>query len=104
MNDKYDYVVKAAKELASISMETYDNLTQFVEHLREIRDLYAVDRDTSHSPLLSLGITLLIIPDPISTPIGAGVLLFGLMHEKLVGPPYTSRTYTRTLTKTCKSS
>jgi len=87
MNDKYDYVVKAAKELASISMETYDNLTQFVEHLREIRDLYAVDRDTSHSPLLSLGITLLIIPDPISTPIGAGVLLFGLMHEKLVGPP-----------------
>ena len=87
MKNKYDYPLMAAKELQSASLETYDNLTQFINRLRETRDLYAIDRDTSHSPLLSLGITLLIIPDPISTPIGAGVLLFGLAHEKLVGPP-----------------
>jgi hypothetical protein len=87
MRNKYDYILTVANELQITSEETHDLLKMFTEELQETRDLYAVDKDTSHSPLLKLGITLLILPDPISTPIGAGVLLFGLTQEKLVGPP-----------------
>jgi hypothetical protein len=87
MGNKYDYFLTAAKELRETSSETLENMNQFIDRLKETRDLYATDRDTNHSPLLSLGLTLLLLPDPVSTPIGAGMLLFGAVQEKIIGPP-----------------
>ena len=85
--EKFDYIITAAKELQASSIETNENLKQFIGELKETRDLYALEKDTSKSPLLSLGITLFILPDPISTPIGAGMILFGLAQQKINGQP-----------------
>ncbi|MCX6649841.1 MAG: hypothetical protein NTV61_10730 [Candidatus Bathyarchaeota archaeon] len=87
MNDKFDYVLLAVREIQACSIEMASNLGEFVGLLREVRDLYAVDRDTSKSPLISLGITLLVLPDPITTPIGAVMILAGFAQQKFVGPP-----------------
>ena len=87
MKEKFDYVILAAREIQACSSELTSNLGEFVGLLREVKDLYAVDKDTSKSPLISLGITLLVLPDPITTPIGAGMILVGLAQQKFVGSP-----------------
>jgi hypothetical protein len=55
--------------------------------MKDTRELYGLDIDSSKSPLLSLGITLVVIPDPITTAIGAGVIAFGLVQQRIVGSP-----------------
>jgi hypothetical protein len=87
MGGRHDHLLTAAKELSKTSGETLDNMGQFVDILKDTRNLYAVDSDTGHSPMLSLGLTLLLVPDPITTPLGAGMLLFGAVQEKIIGPP-----------------
>jgi hypothetical protein len=87
MTCKFDYVILAAKEIQDCSTELVTNLGEFVGLLRDVKDLYAIDKDTTKSPLISLGITLVVLPDPITTPIGAAMILAGLAQQKFVGPP-----------------
>ena len=87
---KFDYVIETAKELQSTSNETLGLLTQCISNVREGKELYGSENETK-SPLLSLGITLLVLPDPITTPVGAGMILLGIAQQKLFGPPLYAR-------------
>ncbi len=87
LTENFNYIITAAKELQSSSEETHEILRQFIEHLKETTELYGLNKDTSKSPLISLGITMLVMPDPITTPIGAGMIIFGIAQNKLVGQP-----------------
>jgi hypothetical protein len=87
MKEKFDYVLLAANEIQACSSELTTNLGEFISLLKEVRGLYGLDKDTSKSPLISLGFTLLVLPDPITTPIGAAMMLAGFAQQKFVGPP-----------------
>jgi hypothetical protein len=87
VKEKFDYVLLAANEIQACSSELAINLGEFISLLGEVRELYALDKDTSKSPLISLGFTLLVLPDPITTPIGAAMMLAGFAQQKFVGPP-----------------
>jgi hypothetical protein len=87
MKEKFDYVLLAANEIQACSSELTTNLGEFTGLLREVKELYALEKDTSKSPLISLGFTLLVLPDPITTPIGAVMILAGFAQQKFVGPP-----------------
>lgn len=87
MVENFDYILTVAKELQSSSEEVHEVLRQLIVHLKEITDLYGLDKDTSKSPLISLGITMFVMPDPITTPIGAGMIVVGVAQQKLIGQP-----------------
>jgi hypothetical protein len=87
MREKFDYVLTAARELQSSSSEIYEIMNQFMGQLKDVEELYAIDRETSNSPLLSLGVTLLVLPEPITTSIGGGLIIIGLAQQKLFGQP-----------------
>ena len=82
-------VVVAAKELGEAYEETASLLAGFAEGVHEASGLYGSGNKGTGAALVSLGITLIAIPEPtlISDVIGCGIVGAGLAYQRLVPPP-----------------
>ena len=82
-------VVEAAKELGEAYEETEGLLSGFTESLKVAENLYGSGKKGTGADLVSLGITLIVFPEPTFIPdvIGCGIVAAGLAYQKLVLPP-----------------
>jgi len=82
-------VVVAAKELGEAYEETEGLLSGFTESLKVAENLYGSGKKGTGADLVSLGITLIVFPEPTFIPdvIGCGIVAAGLAYQKLVPPP-----------------
>jgi len=82
-------VIVAAKELGEAYEETASLLAGFAEGIHETSDLYNSGSHGAGPALVSLGITLIAIPEPtlISDVIGCGIVGAGIAYQRLVPPP-----------------
>ena len=82
-------VVVAAKELGEAYEEIASLLAGFAEGVHETGGLYGSEKQGAGAALVSLGITLIAIPEPtlISDVIGCGIVGAGLAYQRLVPPP-----------------
>jgi hypothetical protein len=82
-------MVEAAKELGEAYEETACLLTGFAEEIQETDGLYGSRNKGAGAALVSLGITLIAIPEPtlISDVIGCGIVGAGFAYQRLVPPP-----------------
>jgi hypothetical protein len=89
--DKSDLkdMVEAAKELGEAYEETACLLIGFAEGVQETDGLYGSRNKGTGAALVSLGITLIAIPEPtlISDVIGCGIVGAGFAYQRLVPPP-----------------
>ena len=82
-------VVVAAKELGEAYEETASLLAGFAEGVHETSGLYGSEKQGAGAALVSLGITLIAIPEPtlISDVIGCGIVGAGIAYQRFVPPP-----------------
>jgi hypothetical protein len=82
-------VVMAAKELGEAYEETASLLAGFAEGVHETSNLYGSGNQGAGAALVSLGITLIAIPEPtlISDVIGCGIVGAGIAYQRFVLPP-----------------
>ena len=82
-------IVEAARELGEAYEETASLLAGFAEGVHETSGLYGSGNQGAGAALVSLGITLIAIPEPtlISDVIGCGIVAAGFAYQRFVPPP-----------------
>ena len=86
---KTDHVVQATKEIAETFTETAININEMNGAVKEVNQLYDHGYGGAGSSMISLGIALVVFPEPfmVTIPIGGGVVAAGLLYNHLVPPP-----------------
>jgi len=86
---KTDHIVTAAKELGDSHRESADLLSGMNDAVSQYNQLYDHGYGGAGNSLISLGIALIMFPEPlmISDVIGGGVVAAGLLYNHLVPPP-----------------
>ena len=88
MKPKTDNISKAVNELSETYSETAKNLVLMRENLKEVKSLYDNGYGNLGKNLISLGVTLVLFPEPtlISDAIGCGVIGVGCLYNRLSPP------------------
>lgn len=86
---KTDHIVTAAKELAGACGETASCMKGVAEGAAQVNQLYDHGYGGAGKSLISLGIALIMFPEPtmVSDVIGCGVVASGMLYNKVVPPP-----------------
>jgi hypothetical protein len=86
---KTDHVVKAAKEIGESFKETADLVSGMSGALNEASQLYDHGCGGAGKSLISLGIAMVVFPEPfmVSDVLGGGLIAAGLLYNKIVPPP-----------------
>ena len=86
---KTDHVVQAAKELGGTFTETVTIINEMNGAVKEVNQLYDHGNGGAGNSMISLGIALVVFPEPfmVTIPIGGGVIAAGLLYNKIVPPP-----------------
>ena len=86
---KTDHIVKASKELGQAFTETAGILNGMNQRLKEVNQLYDHGYGGAGNSLISLGIALVMFPEPfmVSDVIGGGMIAAGFLYNRAVPPP-----------------
>ena len=86
---KTDHIVQAANELGETFTETATIINGMNGAVGEVNQLYDHGYGGAGSSLISLGIAMVVFPEPtmVSDVIGGGIVAAGLLYNKLVPPP-----------------
>ena len=100
-----DYVVKAASELGETYSESAGLLSGMSGAIDEVNQLYDHGYGGAGKSLISLGITLIMIPEPfmVSDVIGGGIVAAGIVYSMLVPPPVYIDTIFETIQEQVKA-
>ena len=88
-NPKTDHIVKAASELGEAYAESAELLSGMNGAMSEVNQLYDHGYGGAGKTLISMGISLIIFPEPfmVSDVIGGGIVAAGLLYNKFIPPP-----------------
>jgi hypothetical protein len=86
---KTDHIVKAAKELGESFTESACLLSGFNGAMHEVNGLYDHGYGGAGKSLISLGVAIVVFPEPfmISDLFGAGLIGAGMVYNHFVPPP-----------------
>ena len=86
---KTDHIVQAAKELGETFTETATIIDGMNGAVAEVNQLYDHGQGGAGNSMISLGIALVVFPEPfmVTIPIGGGVIAAGMLYNKFISPP-----------------